>query len=437
MERRVSKTDIRMLACLAVLLSALCSSVLCAGQAQAASAKVSFSTETRDVKAGDVFHVVCAVSSDEAFYDVEMKLVYDAGVFEFIRGGSRVSGSGGVLDIASTGNEKSAKKRTFSLEFKALKAGSGSFLPEGKVKVTNDEGEAYSVSSNLLTVAVASNGAEEESPEGTSPDDSPQPMPEAALSTNNKLKQLSFNGISMSPDFNPDVLEYKVQVDCDTNVLYFSYVPANSTARVRIKNNEQLVAGENQVKVVVTAESGDKRTYKITVVKETEDQTKIRQQLKKGTSDITFSVYEEKGSIYIQNQYQFQVVDVEDDDIIPSGYVKTNVDLEGKRVPAYTMENDLENNYLLMYLKGAGGEPTLYQYDRAEKTLQRYTGTMVQKVNEGGNVASQVEIVPDAWLYVAVVVLLVIVLALLIVILNMILRKKIGKGKRELDDLDF
>lgn len=437
MERKCVKPDLRPALCVAVLVSVLFGLCLSVGQAYAASAKVQFSTESQEVKAGDVFHIVCTVSSEETFRDVKMTLFYDAGVFEFIRGGGRVSGGNGILDVASTGNESSVRKRTFSLEFRALKPGSGSFAPDGKVEITGEEGETYSVSANLLTVKVAGDGSEAAPSGEPAPDQSPEPTPEVVLNTDNKLKKLSFNGISMSPDFDPEVLEYTVKVDCNTNALYFNYETGSGKARVRIKNGEELIAGENKAKVVVTAESGDKRTYKITVVKETEDQTKIREQQAKGSSDITFSVYEEKGAIYIQNQYQFQVVDVKDDDVIPSGYVKTSVELEGKSVPAYTMENDLENNYLLMYLKGVGGEPTLYQYDRAEKTLQRYTGTMVQKVNQGGNVASQVQMIPNAWLYAAIISLLVIVLALLIIILNMILRKKIGKGKRELDDLDF
>jgi len=173
------------------------------------------------------------------------------------------------------------------------------------------------------------------------------------------------------------------------------------------------------------------------VMNETEGETRVREQSEKGTSDISFSVYEKKGSIYIQNQYQFKVADLADEDVIPSGYVKTSVELDGKSVPAYTMENDLDNNYLLMYLKGVSGEPTLYQYDREEKTLQRYTGTMTQKVNKGGNVAYEVEVTPNTWLYAVIIGLMVLVLVLLIIILNMVLRKKFGRGKRELNDLDF
>lgn len=61
----------------------------------------------------------------------------------------------------------------------------------------------------------------------------------------------------------------------------------------------------------------------------------------------------------------------------------SNIELEGITVPAYTIENDLDGNYLLLYLKGPSGKPYLYQYDRQEKTLQRYTGSMTEKVNRG------------------------------------------------------
>ena len=65
---------------------------------------------------------------------------------------------------------------------------------------------------------------------------------------------------------------------------------------------------------------------------------------------------------------------------------------------------------------------------------------MTQKVNKGGNVSqSASENLPQTgtWLYVVIVVLMILVIVLLIVILNMVLRRKLGKGKRELDDMDF
>lgn len=412
------------------------------GQAEAASATVQFTTDASQVRVGDEFNVVCSVISSESFNDVQMNVLYDASLFRFLEGGKKVSGGNGVLHVSSTGNDDTVKKRTYSLKFRAIKKGVGNFDLDEAVSITDAYGEAFSVFANLLTVSVTSPEKTGETPvpseDGTTGEGAvPTTAPDASLSKNNKLNALAFNSISMTPDFEPDVLEYTVGVDCNTEVLYFTYVPANNKAKVRIRDNDDLVPGENKVKVVVTSESGDKRTYKITVMKETEGETKVREQAEKGSSDITFSVSEKDGGIFIQNQYQFEVVDVKDDDVIPSGYVKTTVELDGKNVPAYTMENDLDNNYLLMYLKGAGGEPTLYQYDRQEKTIQRYTGTMTQKVNQGGTVKDEVKMIPNAWLYAALIGLMILVIALLIVILNMVLRKKIGKGKRELDDMDF
>lgn len=406
-------------------------------QSDAASASVEFRCDTQEVEAGSEFTVVCRVSSASRFTDVEMNIIYDPNIMEFVNGGKKVSGGGGVLHISSTGNTDEVKKRTYSLQFKALQAGTGSVDLDSSVSVSDAAGAKLSVSSNRISVTVKEQAGESALAPGSSPLPEAAQTPVPSLSTNNKLKALRFDCLSMTPEFDTNVLDYTVKVDCNTNILYFNYIASSSKSTVRIRNNEELLVGENEIKVVVTAESGDRRVFKIKVQKESEAETKVREQQEKGSSDITFSVYEKDGSVFIQNQYQFEVADVQEDNVIPSGYVKTSVDIDGKSVPAYTMENDLDNNYLLMYLKGVNAEPALYQYDRQEKTIQRYTGTMTQKVNKGGNVAEQVQAVPGVWLYAALVALMVIVLVLLIVILNMVLRRKIGRGKKELDDLDF
>lgn len=428
--------------CLFLLLIAAVSVWSAPSLSFAASATVELTKQNQEIEEGKEFSVICRVNSDDGFNDVEMNVLYDASRMEFIKGGKKVSGGNGVLRISSTGNEDTVKKRTYSLKFKALKAGDASVELDDNVFVTDSAGAKLSISSNQLIINIVlaqqvQQQAQEQQDPPASSVPAPAATPEVVLSTNNKLNALKFDCLSMTPEFDTNVLEYTVNVDCNTDILYFNYTAASSKAKVRIKDNEELLTGENTVKVVVTAESGDKRVFKIKVIKESESETKVREQAEKGSSDITFSVYEKDGAIFIQNQYQFEVVDVPEEDIIPSGYVKTSLELDGKNVTAYTMENDLDNNYLLMYLKGVASEPTLYQYDRQEKTLQRYTGTMVQKVNKSGNVAEEAEFVPGTWLYAVIVVLIVIIIALLIIMLNMILKKKFGRGKKELGDMDF
>lgn len=424
---------------------AMCFVLACLGffsssrESLAASAIVEFSTDTTEVKKDDTVTVVCRVTSKDGFNDVKMKVSYDSDILQFIEGGKKVSGGNGQLSIQSVGNTDAVTTRTYSLKFQALAEGASAIQTEGKPKILDSEGNKLSISSNrvVLSVAggdVAAEGTGDQTVPAVSAAPTPTPVP---LSTNNKLKGLSFHAVSMAPQFNTEVLEYTIKVDCNTDKLYYNAIPANGKQRIRLKGNEELMPGENEMKLVVTAESGDKRTFQLKVVKETESETKVREQQEKGTSNITFSVYEKDGSIYIQNQYQFEVMDVKDEEVIPSGYVKTKVDIDGKSVPAYTMQNDLDNNYLLMYLKGASDEPTLYQYDRQEKTLQRYTGTMTQKVNQGGNVANEMEVKPETWMYGLIIGLSILVLVLLIIILNMILRRRLNRGKKELNEMDF
>ena len=188
--------------------------------------------------------------------------------------------------------------------------------------------------------------------------------------------------------------------------------------------------------MIVKSQSGEKRVFEFDIIKESENDTEIRKIKEAGAKNIEFTVIEKAGKVYVKNQYQFEVVSVTDEDILPSGYVKTNIELDGRSVTAYTMENDLGNNYLLMYLKYEGGEPTLYQFDRQEKTLQRYTGTMTEKVNKGIQ-EQQKTIFTNTTLYAIIVGLVILVLVLVITLINMIIKKRVGKGKRELDDTDF
>ena len=81
---------------------------------------------------------------------------------------------------------------------------------------------------------------------------------------------------------------------------------------------------------------------------------------------------QKNGNTIIKNKISYTLVPLEDSSLIPGGYVKTKLILYGVSVTAYTMEKDLENDFILMYAKKGDGEPQFYQYDRKEKTLQRF-----------------------------------------------------------------
>lgn len=87
------------------------------------------------------------------------------------------------------------------------------------------------------------------------------------LSSNNNLSSLSVNGSTLNPAFKPGTTSYNIgEVDFNVTKLNISYKTEDSKAKVTIKGNN-LSVGENTVSVIVHAENGATKTYKIKVTR--------------------------------------------------------------------------------------------------------------------------------------------------------------------------
>lgn len=412
--------------------------------AKASSGIVQFSSTKSEVAKGDTITVVCQINTTDEFVDTVFAIRYDDNILTFLSGGKKVTGGDGVLQVFSTGNTQATTKKTFSLQFKAKKKGTTLISLEGAAKVTDADGNAFSMSSNDLSVTVVKKGSQVTSTEKPKESIVPKVTPKPQYSKENRLKTLHVNALSMSPAFSPDVRQYDVTVDCNTSILYVSYVPEDEKSRVLLKGNENLAEGENTVIIRVTAESGAVADYRMTVTKESEAKTEEREKkATNGGNAFSFLVHKDGNRVLIQNSYEFEVLDPSSVKDVPAGYVQTNIQLNGITVPVFAVEQNLDNNYLLLYLKGPSGESGWYQYDREEKTLQRYTGAMTERVNRGtehGGMASLSTYV----LVGIIVVLIVLLLCMLIVMLKMASNRKKAmsltdreKAGKEWDDLDF
>lgn len=135
---------------------------------------------------------------------------------------------------------------------------------------------------------------------------------------------------------------------------------------------------------------------------------------------------EENGITRLKNSYEFEVMDPSEVSQIPEGYIQTNMEIEGITVPAFTIEDDLDNNYLLLYLKGPSGESVFYQYDREEKTIQRYTGSLIERVNKGITAQNKGTRYPvPYYVLIGIIIgLVVIILSMLIAMLKMAMKKR-------------
>ncbi len=102
-------------------------------------------------------------------------------------------------------------------------------------------------------------------------------------SGNNNLASIVIDDIDI--DFNPNILEYDITVENDVNSLDLTIVTEDKKAEVTIVGNENFVTGENIVKIMVTAENGNTKTYTINVTKEEEKLAKADLDGKNNTTE--------------------------------------------------------------------------------------------------------------------------------------------------------
>lgn len=87
-------------------------------------------------------------------------------------------------------------------------------------------------------------------------------------STDATLKSLTITPAILTPSFSPSVLSYNTTVNTSVNKVDIVAVPNNSKATCNILGNTNIGEGTNVIRVVVTAESGDEKVYKIIILRE-------------------------------------------------------------------------------------------------------------------------------------------------------------------------
>lgn len=123
----------------------------------------------------------------------------------------------------------------------------------------------YRVKYNGETRYVAKNLIQTTKPE-EKPEE-PEEKPEEEKSNNKNLTTLKIEGITIEPEFNPEVTQYTAHVDGDVTELKIDAKSEDAKAKVEIEGNKDLKEGSNMVKIKVTAEDETTRTYFIDVSK--------------------------------------------------------------------------------------------------------------------------------------------------------------------------
>ena len=171
------------------------------------------------------------------------------------------------------------------IKFKAKQDGVASFAATGEFY--NQNGEQIEVKYNQVEVGIGDyvsqfaatqdeesdreqkkNNASNENKKETTENVDEQSANKTADTSSAKLEIMRLNQEGVNPDFNPDIHEYYLIVDEDTEKLDITAVPENRDAEVKITGNKNLKNGLNKIEISVT--SVDKSTtadYIINVTK--------------------------------------------------------------------------------------------------------------------------------------------------------------------------
>lgn len=247
-----------------------------------------------------------------------------------------------------------------------------------------------------------------------------------ALESNNYLSSLSIEGVDLVPSFDKETDNYIVDLDPGTTSVKIVAEKANKYASVSGDGEINVVEGNNDINVIVTAENGSKRTYHITaVVKEYDpikvtvngsDYTVVRKTselikpdnyeettvtigddvvpafynsvigytlvgLKDVTGNVKLFIYDNGNySNYLSLSFNKLDLIVLEASKIPRGFIKDTITIDNETVTCYR-NNEL--GIILIYGKSlTTGEENFYVFENSDYTIQKFNATAYNKINK-------------------------------------------------------
>lgn len=310
--------------------------------------------------------------------------------------GSTSGCSQNFSDVTSNGNNTT---KTFSVKCKATSIGAIGFTVTGDITSADGLNTNVSLSKRVTVTEVK------------------------PKSSDNFLKDLSIDGYKLTPEFNKDTLEYSVTVPSTVNKVNILATKNDSTASIDGIGEKEVVEGSNPFEIVVTAQNGASKTYKInvivedinpivvkinnkefSVVKRSDklekptgfDETTVKigdievpafksdilkitlVGIKDSDGNISLAIYNNgKYELYNEinsNQITIYLLDLPKNS---NGFITKTIKINDKEVKVYKYKDN--SKYSLVYGKNVEtGQESYYMYDEVEKTFQRYNDEQIK-----------------------------------------------------------
>ena len=124
---------------------------------------------------------------------------------------------------------------------------------------------------------------------------------------NSNLETLAIENAMLEPIFDVNILNYKASVPNSTENLNVFAVPENINGKVEITGKDNLIEGDNLVKVRVTAPNGySYKDYIVNVHRRTQEEDKIFEEEQIANSEKLNSIIDEKGLEFFGNEQEVE-----------------------------------------------------------------------------------------------------------------------------------
>lgn len=365
----------------------------------ASSASVAFSTTSSEFVVDDEFIVTLTAESSAGISGFQTYVAYDTTMLELTDTGRHVSGGDGLIFISDLKGDEQI--RDYHMKFRALAPGETEvYISDTVYLYSGTDSQQMSVSKNTLKLRI---GQKEN----------------VKADSNKDLANLNVSQGELVPAFDPKVSEYQVNVSSDVDMLYIDAKAKLKACTVKVSGNDHLQEGDNLATVVVTGKDGSQKTYNIHIKKMTQEEETLQQEevdvmdeeQEEMVTGNSVSINNKNGTWYLNSNICLEVVPIPDSSVIPSGYVKSILSIDGKNLAVYVPEEDNSSDFVLIYGRMENKEAMFYRYDRIEQTIQRQENVSKAVGRTEDNENRQKD--TPVWLY-AVLVLLVLVILILI-----------------------
>ena len=312
------------------------------GIINAASANVQVSAPS-SVYVGDTVKVSVTVSSGSSLGNWNYIISYDDSILEYVTTDADTAQS--VFGEASNGGQTSA---TNTWTFRAKSSGSASFNVSSISVISWDDFSEMSIggsTSTSVSVIKPSSG-------GSNGGSSGGGYSNYNYSDDNNLSSLNIEGFDIN--FDSSVTEYNITVPNDTKKIKVGASANDGNASVEGIGDYDVKEGNNEINIIVTAENGDTKVYKINVVVKELDPIEVK------VGDKTYTVIRKEKKLPKAN---------------PTYKVSTIL-IKGETVPCY--HSEIADIYLIG-LVDSDGKSALYNYDSKSDKFSVYN-----EINIGG-----------------------------------------------------